>query len=85
MGDVVDRVKRLKISDLQHYYEQDKQRLIFYQQMYGDIKQRLDRERVLEGLQLINSRAQLEEKLEQISATIAVLSERKAQYDQIFE
>lgn len=81
----MDRVYRLKVSDLQLYYEQDKQRLLTYQKKYEDIKRRLEREQVLEGLQLVNCRAQVEEELVQLKNTISLLSERKAQYAAIFE
>ncbi len=77
-------IHRLRLSEIQLLYEADKKRLLSLQQEYIDIKKHLERERVLEALQLINCRAQLESELEQISTMIAELTERKELYDSLF-
>lgn len=74
----------LFLNDLRKMYNEDKKRLVFYQQEYKSIKLRLERERVLEALNLINRRVHLELELKQIESQIITLSERKAQYDLLF-
>lgn len=85
LGDgVMERVQRLHINDLHYYYEQDKERLHYFERIHAEMKRRLERELVLECLQLINCRVQVQEQLLQLEAHMIALSERQAQYGHLF-
>lgn len=79
-----NQFRQAQLHELHLLYEQNKLRLFHYQKKYMELKRRLERERVLEHFQLVNKREELEKELKMIGDEIALLLERKNQYDQIF-